>query len=404
MNIAIPISSYMWTGGAELIGNFTTAILSTYPDVKVFLLHNNKNKSTSKFVRVIYSATLVSKYGCVKTYNNIISILMGTDGFFSINDFIGQDQIFDSIRVINTDFSSKSLNSIQTKYNIDIIFASAYPIIKSYKGKWIGYITDLQHKHFKDNFTWMERLRRDFIFKLILNNADKTCVNSHSVKDDLVRSYGLKYCPKIEVLPFSPFPRKEWLLEKQSILDKYSLPSKYFIISSQLWSHKSHLTAFKALKVVSKKYKDIHIVCTGDTSDYRNPTFYTFIKESIENLGLSSKIKFLGLIPKTDQIQLLRKSIAVLQPSLFEGGPGGGAVQNAIALGVRSIITDIPINKEIDDDTISYFKAGSYKDLAEKMIRIIDSQYSIDQNAILKKGSDMKVLLGTEIIKLVKSI
>jgi len=394
----------MWAGGAELIGNFVTAIKHEYPESEIFLLHNSSNKFTSKIIRILYSILLIIKLGPSAVFKDVKSIIDGTDKFFSLKDFIRQDEIFETLKVIETDFSSKSLNSIRDKYRLDVIFAASYPLSKKYLGKWIGYITDIQHRRFKNNFTWIERLRRDYIFGQILKRSTATCVNSFDVKNDLINYYGIEYSNKIRVLPVCPFPRRQWLIDELDVLPKYKLPRKYFLISSQLWMHKSHLTAFKALKQILKKHNDIHIICTGDTNDYRNPTYFGFLKDQIESMGLTKMILFLGLIPKYDQIQIMRKSIAVLQPSIFEGGPGGGAVQNALALGVRSIIADIPINREIKDPTVIYFTAESSLDLAKKMNEVIGSTYVTSKESVVKKGAKMKTILARNIIKVIKEL
>lgn len=45
----------------------------------------------------------------------------------------------------------------------------------------------------------------------------------------------------------------------------------------------------------------------------------------------------------------------------------GGAVYNALSLGVAVILSDIDVNKEINNNSIMFFKAGDENDLAEKM-------------------------------------
>ena len=40
-------------------------------------------------------------------------------------------------------------------------------------------------------------------------------------------------------------------------------------------------------------------------------------------LGLEQRVRVLGLVPKRDQIEIMKKACAVLQPTRFEGGPGG---------------------------------------------------------------------------------
>jgi glycosyltransferase involved in cell wall biosynthesis len=75
----------------------------------------------------------------------------------------------------------------------------------------------------------------------------------------------------------------------------------------------------------------------------------------------------LGLIPRLDQIEIMKNACAVIQPSLFEGGPGGGSVTAALALDVPSICSDIPVNRELEGERVTFFKASDASDLAEKM-------------------------------------
>jgi glycosyltransferase involved in cell wall biosynthesis len=52
---------------------------------------------------------------------------------------------------------------------------------------------------------------------------------------------------------------------------------------------------------------------------------------------------------------------------LFEGGPGGGAVYNAVSLDVPAIVSDIPVNREVEGTAIDFFPAGDVSALAAKM-------------------------------------
>ena len=110
-------------------------------------------------------------------------------------------------------------------------------------------------------------------------------------------------------------------------------------------------------------------------------------------MGIDKKIVFLGLIPKPHQIQLMKSSIAVVQPTLFEGGPGGGSVYNAIALGIPAIVSDIQINKEIHEPNVSFFEAGNEIDLAQKMEKILLSPYQKPTINQLSKKGDLRLKL-----------
>lgn len=119
-------------------------------------------------------------------------------------------------------------------------------------------------------------------------------------------------------------------------------------------------------------FTDIHLVCTGDLHDYRAPELYEKINEQIERLSLKSKVLFLGYIAKQDQLSIMKNAICLIQPSLFEGGPGGGAVYEALAIGVKVVISDIPVNKEIHRDDCVFFKTSDPNDLAHKLNEVIN--------------------------------
>ena len=56
---------------------------------------------------------------------------------------------------------------------------------------------------------------------------------------------------------------------------------------------------------------------------------------------------------------LLKNSRALIQPSSFEGGPGAGAINEAISLDLPIIAFKIKIYKEIHYKKISYFNSNN---------------------------------------------
>ena len=87
-------------------------------------------------------------------------------------------------------------------------------------------------------------------------------------------------------------------------------------------------------------------------------TYSSATSASFEKAGIKDRVQILGLIPKRDQIELLKHSCALIQPTLFEGGPGGGAVYEAFSLRVPAIVSDIPINRELPADDLHHFFPG----------------------------------------------
>lgn len=316
------------------------------------------------------------------------------------------------LRKTFSDFQSYKLNFPGSRFsdhlvfaqkeNIDVLIPCITPPPESYSLPWVGYIYDFQHKHLPEFFTQRDTVGRDLAFSTMLNSAEHVIVNAQAVKQDADKFIG-DYKAKIHVLPFSPSSREEWLQENRDLSEQYGVAKPYFIICNQFWIHKDHGTAFKAFAEFLRKVGDRYqLVCTGDTSDSRFPDYFRDLLKLIGELGIQDGVKIVGHIPKLDQIALLKKSIAVIQPTLFEGGPGGGAAYDAISLGKPLIVSDIPVNLEIEkDERVFFFKAKSVEDLAEKMNSLSKQSFEFIDNQILREqGKARKRACGRVLLDL----
>ncbi|MGP8321845.1 MAG: glycosyltransferase [Methanosarcinaceae archaeon] len=296
------------------------------------------------------------------------------------------------------------LTSCLKEIHADIILPIASSLPKSFPVPWIGYIYDLQHKHLPHYFSNVDIKGRNDTFNTLLQNATSLLVTSESVNHDISMFFP-NHKSKIFTMPFCPIsPKKESLPSIEAIRRKYSLPKKYFLISNHLWIHKSHTTTIDALKIIHDNYntKKIHIVCTGGTYDHRFPNLFTELKEKINRLNLTKHISFLGFIPKQDHTVIMQNTLAILQPTLFEGTRGGLCVSNAIALGKAAIISDIPVNKEIKEKDIYFFKKQNPNDLAQKMVTLLKStNNSLSSEELRSKELIRKQNLGNSLINLI---
>jgi len=287
----------------------------------------------------------------------------------------------------------------------DVVIPSIHSLGKDFPYPWVGYLYDFQHKYYPDFFTLTDIENRNQAFSVMLNGAKTVIVNALDVKNDILKYYpGAK--AQVYDLPFAPIANKEWFSDSDNnIVERYSLQKKFFLMSNQFWVHKSHGTAFEALAILQNKgIDDYEIVCTGNTGDHRFPNYFNELQQKIAQLGLINKIKILGYIPKEDQIQIMRKSMGVLQPTLFEGGPGGGATYNAVALGIPVIISDIPVNREIVADDIFFFKTKSSADMADKMLNLIHKQENnefikVSPEFLMDKGDARLQILGDRLLE-----
>ena len=144
------------------------------------------------------------------------------------------------------------------------------------------------------------------------------------------------------------------------------------------------------------------VVCTGQTQDYRHPGYFDELQSRIADLGLTDAVVVLGHIPKLDQIQIMKQAVALVQPTLFEGSQGGLAVYDAVGLGVRAIVSDIPVNLEIQDSYVTFFQTGSVEDLAIKMAKILgEAAPRIDKRHQLKRAEQRITLFGDILLQAV---
>jgi glycosyltransferase involved in cell wall biosynthesis len=158
----------------------------------------------------------------------------------------------------------------------------------------------------------------------------------------------------------------------------YGLSRPYFLVCNQFWIHKSTETVIEAAAIARDLGLDADIVFTGRMEEPRKPGYIDGLHRMIEDLGVGDRIKLLGYIPKPDQIELMKSAVAVVQPTLFEGGPGGGAVYDAVSLGIRAIVSDIPINRELPlrEGYLTTFKTRDAADLVKKMQAFLAAPYT----------------------------
>jgi glycosyltransferase involved in cell wall biosynthesis len=263
----------------------------------------------------------------------------------------------------------------------DVVFPCMYSLGRRYPVPWIGYILDFQHLQLPHLFSRLNRIYRRHTFDALLREANTLLVNARSVRVDALQFYPDSHAA-ITSLPFAPSVRNEWLrVDTAGTRLKFGIPERYFIICNQFWVHKDHKTAFRALAsllhALPQAERSVALVCTGSLHDYRAPHHLDELRDLLGQLGIAQSVHLLGHIGKEEQIALLRGAIAVVQPTLFEGGPGGGAIYDAVALGIRGLVSDIPVNREIDDPLVQYFAPGNAEALANLMLEALRQPHPV---------------------------
>jgi glycosyltransferase involved in cell wall biosynthesis len=207
---------------------------------------------------------------------------------------------------------------------------------------------------------------------------------------------------KIHVIPFLPYPDKELLFNNINATKFYNIQNNFFLISNQFWKHKNHAVAFEAFKLFLKNNNNFVLVCTGKTEDRRFPNYFSDLKKKFFDLIKNNKIIILGEIPKIYQINLLKKCTALIQPTLYEGGPGGFSTYESIAYGIPVILSDIEVNREINSQYVYFFRSNNSHQLAKLMLRKIRfSKPKLSDKNLFIQGNLNKKKLGNFLLNII---
>jgi glycosyltransferase involved in cell wall biosynthesis len=233
---------------------------------------------------------------------------------------------------------------------------------------WGGWIPDFQHHHLPQLFSQQEINLRNKIHKKIADNATVIILSSRMVQDDFSSLYP-RSAPRTAVLNFVSSIDAEWFQENpKEYQERYGLSEDYFLVANQFFKHKDHLAVIEALGFLKQHGLHPTVVCTGSTKDSRHPDYFEELLLRIEQLGLVGQVHILGIIPRLDQIQLMRKSIAVLQPSLFEGW--STVVEEARLLGKTILLSDFAVHLEQNPPNSYFFERGNAEELAWLMAKV----------------------------------
>lgn len=336
-----------WIGGTEYIKNL------------IFALGNLPIEVSSNFKLCLVSSKSVdsSLYQQIEPYIDEI-YYQETD--IEPNTFLSRVKW----KLIRTIFNQPSpqMDNFINKAKIDFI----YPYLTPSKGKIpyhsAAWIPDFQHKHLRHYFSEVEIQRREQVHQYAARYSSTVVLSSNHAASEFKQFFPAA-ATKAKVLSFRTYSLPNWYeADPVEIQTKYKLPERFFIISNQFWRHKNHLLVFKALNLLKKKSIYPIVVCTGKVYDYRQPEYSDTVKQSLQQLGIEQQVYLLGLIPKLDQVQLMRRSLGIIQPSLFEGW--STVVEDARVLGKPIILSDFPVHLEQNPPNSVFFERHSPESLA----------------------------------------
>jgi glycosyltransferase involved in cell wall biosynthesis len=230
------------------------------------------------------------------------------------------------------------------------------------------WVPDFQHHHLPDLFPPKQLRRLDALYRCEAASASRVFVTAESVRQDF-RRFAPELAERVRVLPFVvPVADGDYAADPAEVAARYHLPARYFFLANQFWKHKNHGLVLEALGELRRGGLEAYVVCTGHLHDWRHPAYVSELFQQVSVSGLQPYFIALGVLPYTDVLQLMRQSVYVLSPSLFEGFDL--SVGEARSLGKGVLLSDLPAHREQAPPGGVYFDPHDASDLAGKMAEI----------------------------------
>lgn len=272
---------------------------------------------------------------------------------------------------------------LHTKNNYDSIWS----MMASYAGfagflfkkkfPRVPFILSLQEG---DNFERREGIFK-YLFKKIFTHADHIQVISNFLRDWAVRMGAT--CPIIVVpngVDLELFSQKKLHAELEILKKEVGKKTEdiFLITTSRLVVKNATSDVIEALQYLPDNVKFVVI-----GSGYQEKE----LQEKTKNLGLESRVNFLGFIPHKNMPQYLHISDIFIRPSLTEGF--GNSYIEAMAAGIPVIATPVGgiVDFLIDSQTGLFCDVQSPKSIAQKVEKLIKDKESRD--FIVKNALEM---------------
>jgi hypothetical protein len=229
----------------------------------------------------------------------------------------------------------------------------------------IGWVPDLQHRHLPELFDRRTLVFRELRYRLLARFATELVVSSEFGRRD-VMDLAPRAAGRVTVLRFVVEPvARERQPERPELESRYGFSGRYLYLPNQFWVHKNHRLVVDALELLARDGRHPMVLATGVQHDRRRPRHFEGLMRRVAQAGLGERFRPLGVVPYEHVAALLRESVALINPSLFEGW--STTVEEAKSVGKRVLLSDIPVHREQDPPGGAFFDPHDPEQLAELM-------------------------------------
>lgn len=258
------------------------------------------------------------------------------------------------------------LRDLVSRHRLDLLFP--LPSVAADDIPGVGWIADFQHRYLPEFFPEEEYQLREERLGLIAGQREVL------LSSEVCRAHFRELYPKsrarLSVWRFcTRVPEATLTADPEGVRLRYHLPEDFLLVSNQFWKHKDHRLVIEALGLLAAEGKRPVLVFTGSLSDGRGSAHIDALLQSIQEQGLHGQVRILGFLSRADQIALMRRALAVIQPSRFEGW--STVVEDCRSLGQRLVLSDLAVHREQDPPNAAFFPVGNAGALAQAVASIL---------------------------------
>ena len=258
------------------------------------------------------------------------------------------------------------------RYGISIISHAEHINGGSRLFKVISWIPDFQYLHLPDLFPGLNILEETNRMRKIAVDSDALILSSYAALEDYYRIANSESGARVTVLQFVSQPSYVFQAAiepptRGKIEARYGFKGNFFFLPNQFWRHKNHAIVFAAVKALKERGIEVLLLCTGNLRDYRmkDTSYIDGLYKYIDDNNLGQNIKILGAIDYIDVLFLMRNSVAIINPSRFEGW--SSTVEEAKSMGKRLILSNIPVHQEQNPSGALFFDPDDEQGLSQAM-------------------------------------
>ena len=334
------------TGGAAAIHNLARELsLKDNIELTIFSLYYPLNQPEYKF----YKAKVFSFAG-KKAHKKIDKPGMWKECIKKFNDE-HRTKPFDLIHSMWAGESGNVAAKLAKKHKI--------PLIVNICG---GELAEIKEINYGSRLKYWQKKFVD----TSLNSADKIVSGSDYITDKIEEYYGAKAKNKTVKIPFGA-DEKIFIPENRRGNKKYSI-----INIANAVPVKSHETLFRAMRIVNEKYPEAELNIFGHDDK-------GILRKLASETGIEGCIKINNFTGHEQVAKMLNDSGIFVLSSLYESQ--NMSIIEAALCGLPVVSTDVGAAREVTEHII---KPGDYKELAIKILNVIDNYETEKEKSVMK--------------------